>query len=84
MDPDPEYESGSTKLLNSDPIRIRIHNTAANNLKTTTSPPCVQEGEEEPVAVKKSVAEKILQGKTVSAGTFQSDFDLREALTLFL
>jgi hypothetical protein len=30
------------------------------------------------VAAKASVAEKILQGKTVSVGTFQSDFDLRE------
>ena len=29
MDPDPylEYESGSRKLLNTDPMRIRIHNT---------------------------------------------------------
>ena len=30
MDPDAysEYGSGSTKLLNTEPIRIRIHNTA--------------------------------------------------------
>jgi hypothetical protein len=33
---------------------------------------------EEPVVAKPSVAEKILQGKTVSVGTFQSDFDLRQ------
>ena len=32
VDPDPysEYGSGSTKLLNTDPIRIRIHKTASN------------------------------------------------------
>ena len=34
MDPDPEryseYESGSRKLLNTDPIQIRIHDTACN------------------------------------------------------
>ena len=28
MDPDPYWEYGSTKLLNMDPIQIRIHNTA--------------------------------------------------------
>ena len=28
MDPDPYSEYGSRKLLNTDPIRIRIHNTA--------------------------------------------------------
>ena len=28
MEPDPYWEYGSTKLLNMDPIRIRIHNTA--------------------------------------------------------
>jgi hypothetical protein len=27
-DPDSQYGSGSTKLLNPDPIRIRIHNPA--------------------------------------------------------
>ena len=34
VDPDPysDYESGSTKSLNMDPIRIRIHNTGTNRI----------------------------------------------------
>jgi hypothetical protein len=44
---------------------------------------CVKEGEEDQVEAKASVAEKILQGRTVSAGTFQSEFDLRQRSGLF-
>jgi hypothetical protein len=34
MDPDPYSESGSTKSLNPDPIRIRIHNPVLKGYKT--------------------------------------------------
>jgi hypothetical protein len=43
----------------------------------------MKEGEEDLVEAKASVAEKILQGRTVSAGTFQSEFDLRQRSGLF-
>ena len=36
-DPYPEYGSGSTKLLNMDPMRIRIHNTAEENVPFNVS-----------------------------------------------
>ena len=39
VDPNPywEYVSGSTKLLNTDPIRIRIHNTATRYCRYTVT-----------------------------------------------
>ena len=39
LDPDlySEYGSGSRKLLNTDPIRIRIHNTARHHVPDSSS-----------------------------------------------
>jgi hypothetical protein len=48
-DPDSQYGSGSTKSLNPDPIRIRIHNPAGNCSQMIKYPP------EEPVTLNKSI-----------------------------
>ena len=46
MDPDPysEYGSGSRKLLNTDPIRIRIHNTGHSSILSVGVERVLREG----------------------------------------